>query len=152
MKKIVMLTGLLTIWLATKAEDKIDYDPFRDKDFIDMLLRVSVVIFVIYLITTFLLSIIRLFLDYKLKNKMMDKGASENLVHQLLQPQKKDSRLTAIKWAIIAGGVGLGFMLMFLFPPFGIHSIMIMSFCISLSFLCYAYFVKKTDHSFKPDN
>jgi hypothetical protein len=76
---------------------------------------------------------------------MMDKGASEAVIEQLLQPQKKDSRATAIKWAIIVGGIGLGFTLMLLVPPFGIHSVMIMSFTISLSFLCYYYFIRRTE-------
>jgi hypothetical protein len=146
MKKLLLLPFATLISIAATAQETaLPYDPFRDRDFIDTLLKVSTVALVIYLISTFFLTLIKLFLDYKLKNRMMDKGASESVISQFLQPQKKDSRITAIKWSIVVGGIGLGFTLMLLFPPFGIHSVMIMSFCISLSFLCYYYFIKKTE-------
>lgn len=146
MKKIALLSGTLLLSLALSAQENIsNYDPFRDREFIEKFAQAAAVVLVIYFISNFFLSLIKLFLDYKLKNKMMDKGASETTIHQLLQPQKKDSRITAVKWAIIVGGIGLGFTLMLLVPPFGIHSVMIMSFCISLSFLCYYYFIKKTE-------
>lgn len=145
MKKITLFTGTILLSLALNAQENINYDPFRDREFLERTFQAVSIIVVIYLISSFFLSIIRMFLDYKLKNKMMEKGASESTINQLLQPQKKDTRITAIKWAIIVGGIGLGFTLMLMFPPFGIHSIMLMSFCISLSFLCYYFFIKKTE-------
>ncbi|RYY13316.1 MAG: hypothetical protein EOO04_32095 [Chitinophagaceae bacterium] len=145
MKKLSLLTGTILFSLALNAQENINYDPFRDREFIEKTFQATAIVVVIYLISNFFLSVIKLFLDYKLKNKMMDKGAPENIISQFLRPQKKDSRITAVKWAIIVGGIGLGFTLMLLFPPFGIHSVMIMSFCISLSFLCYYFFIKKTE-------
>ncbi|MHA4845820.1 hypothetical protein ACX0G7_16720 [Flavitalea antarctica] len=152
MKKITLLTGTVLLSLALNAQEIVNYDPFRDREFLEKTFQATAILLVIYLISNFFLSIIRMFLDYKLKNKMMDKGASEKIIHEFLQPQKKDSRITAVKWAIIVGGIGLGFTLMLLFPPFGIHSVMIMSFCISLSFLCYYYFIKKTETQSVPDS
>lgn len=145
MKKFILVTGVMLASFAASAQEVPDYDPFRDRDFLSELMKVSAVIVVIYLLSTFILTVIRLFMDYRLKNKMIDKGASEYIVNQFLQPQKKDSRSTAIKWSIIVAGIGIGFSLMLMFPPFGIHSVMIMSFCVSLSFLCYYYFMKKTE-------
>lgn len=145
MKKHILIACMVFSAIAANAQENINFDPFRDRDFVDKFMQAAAIIFVIYLISNFFLTLIRLFLDYKLKNKMMDKGASENVIRQILQPQKKDNRITAIKWAIVVGGIGLGFTLIAIFPPFGIHSVMLMSFCISLSFLCYYYFVKKTE-------
>ena len=145
MKKFILVTGVILTSFAASAQEVPDFDPFRDRDFLSELLKISAVVFVVYLLSTFVLSIIRMFMDFRLKNKMIDKGASEHIVNQFLQPQKKDSRGTAIKWSIVVAGIGIGFTLMLLFPPFGIHSVMIMSFCVSLSFLCYYYFMKKTE-------
>jgi hypothetical protein len=145
MKKFILITGVMLASFAASAQEVRDYDPFRDADFLKQTMQVSAIVIVIYLLSTFLLTVIRLFMDFRLKNKMIDKGASEYIVNQFLQPQKKDSRSTAIKWAIIVAGIGIGFTLMLLVPPFGIHSVMIMSFCVSLSFLCYYYFMKKTE-------
>lgn len=145
MKKFILVTGVMFASFAASAQEVPDYDPFRDREFLSDLIKLSTVVVVIYLLSTFLLTMIRLFMDFRLKNKMIDKGASEHIVNQFLQPQKTDSRGTAIKWAIIVAGIGIGFTGMLLFPPFGIHSVMIMSFCVSLSFLCYYYFMKKTE-------
>ncbi|RYG01624.1 MAG: hypothetical protein EOO02_12370 [Chitinophagaceae bacterium] len=144
MKKILTTTLLSAIAIAANAQEKtVPYDPFRDRDLVHNIFQVTAIVAIIYLIANWLLNMIRSWLEYRLKNRMMDKGASEFVITQFLQPQKKDTRTTAIKWSIISGGIGLGFALMFLFPPFGIHSVMIMSFCISLSFLSYYYFIKK---------
>lgn len=146
MKKIILVSSVLLLSIAATAQQEpANYDPFRDREFLSQLIQISAVVLVVYLLSTFLLSIVRLFMDFRLKNKMIDKGASEFIVNQFLQPQTKDSRATAIKWAIIVAGIGIGFTLMIFFPPFGIHSVMIMSFCISLSFLCYYYFTRKTE-------
>src|SRR5918993_2370455 len=129
MKKLILITGIILFSLTSNAQENINFDPFRDRDFVNQFMQAAAIIFVIYLISNFFLSLIKLFLEYKLKNKMMDKGAPENIIRQILQPQKKDNRITAIKWAIIAGGIGLGFTLIAIFPPFGIHSVMLMCFC-----------------------
>lgn len=145
MKKTFLFAAILMISLVTQAQEAAPYDPFRDKGFLDMFFKVSTVVLIIYLISTFLLNMVKQFLDYKLKRKMLDKDATETIVQQLLEPKRKDSRLTAIKWAVITGGLGLGFTAIQFFPPFGIHSVMIMCFCVSLSFLCYSYFIGKSD-------
>jgi hypothetical protein len=145
MKKVISLITLTFLTIVAVGQETANYDPLRDKEFLEKLFQVISIIFVIYLIANSILNLIRMFLDFRLKNKMMDKGASETIVQQLLQPQKTDARITAIKWAIIVGGMGLGFSLMLLFPPFGIHSVMIMAFCVSLSFLVFYYFIRKTD-------
>ena len=143
MKRILTLAAVIFISATANAQETA-FDPFRNRDFLVDLLHITSVIIAVYLITSFILSIIKMFLDNRLKNKMLEKGASENLVVQFLQPEKKDSRNAAIKWAILAAGVGFGLSLVLFFLPFGIHSVTIMAFSVSLSFLCYYYFMKKT--------
>lgn len=132
------------ISVAVNAQEAA-FDPFRNREFMTDAIRILSILFGIYLITSFILTLFKTFLDHRLKKRMLDKGASENLVVQFLQPEKKDSRNAAIKWAIIAAGVGFGLSLSLLFLPFGIHSVMIMSFTVSLSFLCYYYFIKRME-------
>jgi hypothetical protein len=144
MKKFALLVTTILIAFSLKAQGEDNNDPFRNMEFLRMFLSATAIVLSIYFVATFLISLIRLFLDYKLKIKMMDKGVHESIVSQFLQPQKKDSRATAAKWAIIVAGIGLGFALMMMFPPFGIHSVMLMSFCLSLSFLFYYQFSKKS--------
>jgi hypothetical protein len=145
MKKFAILSLTILLAYTVKAQGEDNNDPFRNMEFLRMLLGATAVVAGIYFVATFILNMIRLFLDYKLKVRMMDKGVHESIVSQFLQPQKKDSKATAVKWAIIVAGIGFGFALIMMFPPFGIHSIMLMSFCLSLSFLVYYQFTRKSD-------
>ena len=120
------------------------YDPMRDSSYVFDLTHVVGTLIAVFLITTFILSLIKLYFDHRIKNRMIDKGVSENVVSQLLQPDKKDNSNIAIKWFIIFAGVGVGLTLINVFQPFGIHSLAIMSFCIAAGFLGYYYFTKRS--------
>src|SRR5450432_1585304 len=132
MKKLTTVATILLASFAANAQNVQD-DPkaIIDKDFMRELLTNSGVLVGIFLFTTFFLTIIRSFLDSRLKNKLIDKGASENVVNQLLQPLKKDSKLEPLKWFSILSGIGLGLALIGAFQPLGIHSLAIMSFSLA---------------------
>ena len=105
----------------------------------------SGVLIAIFLFTTFFLNLIRSFLDSKLKNRLVEKGATEDLVSQLLQPLKTESRLEPLKWFSILSGIGLGLSLIDAFQPLGIHSLAIMAFSLAAGFLAYYFFTKKSN-------
>jgi hypothetical protein len=131
--------------ISVVANAQSTYNPFRDSSFMDNLMRITGTLLAVFLVSSFFLSIIKMFLDHRIKNRMIDKGVGENVVSQFLQPGKKETTNTAIKWFVIFAGIGLGLTLIDLFQPFGIHSLAIMSFCIAAGFLGYYYFTKKSD-------
>jgi hypothetical protein len=146
MKKITTIATIMLASLAAHAQNvQDDSKAIIDKDFMRELLTNSGVLIGIFLFTTFFLTIIRSFLDSRLKNKLIDKGASENVVNQLLQPLKKDSKLEPLKWFSILSGIGLGLALIGAFQPVGIHSLAIMSFSLAAGFLAYYFFSKKAE-------
>jgi hypothetical protein len=146
MKKITTIATIMLASLAAHAQNvQDDSKAIIDKDFMRELLTNSGVLIGIFLFTTFFLTIIRSFLDSRLKNKLIDKGASENVVNQLLQPLKKDSKLEPLKWFSILSGIGLGLALIGAFQPLGIHSLAIMSFSLAAGFLAYYFFSKKAE-------
>ena len=109
----------------------------------ELLSAISIMLFFI-LLGVFILAIVKLIFDHKVKNKLLDKGAPEDLVSQMLQPVKKDSRDTIIKWFAILAGVGIGLFLVDYFQPLGIHSLAIMSLSLSGSFLGYYFFTGRS--------
>lgn len=146
MKRITTLATIMLAAFAANAQNVQDESKaIIDKDFMRELLTNSGVLVGIFLFTTFFLTIIRSFLDSRLKNKLIDKGASENVVNQLLQPLKKDSKLEPLKWFSILSGIGLGLALIGAFQPLGIHSLAIMSFSLAAGFLAYYFFSKKSE-------
>jgi hypothetical protein len=112
-----------------------------DKDIqvmIGMLIGISLISFII-------LSIIKYWMEYRLKNKLIDNGLSENVINSILQDGTNRNRNSNIKWFAILAGVGIALTIINYTLPLGIHSIAIMAFCVSVSFLGYFFFLKYTD-------
>jgi hypothetical protein len=143
MKKIGIIAFALIATVAVSAQG--NFQSFNDREFNFDLLHTTGVLIGIFLFTSFFLTLIRLFLDTRIKNKMIEKGVSETVVEQFLQPTNRDGKSVAIKWFIISGCIGLGLAAINLSLPIGIHSIAIMAFSISLGFLAYYFFIKRSE-------
>lgn len=83
------------------------------------------------------LYLIRMLLDDRIKNKLLEKGASDALVAQLLRPSAKGGRNSIIKWICMLGSSGVGLLLVNYFQPLGIHSLAIISLSLAAGFLAY---------------
>lgn len=102
-------------------------------------------ILVVALFMVFIVTILKRILDNRLKNKIIDKDISENLAGSLLQTNPKENRNINIKWFVLLAGIGIGLTIINYTLPLGFHSLAIMAFCLSLSFLAYYFFVKKSE-------
>lgn len=108
------------------------------------LVKIGASILVLYLLTVFILSVIRTILDYRLRSRMVEKGVSDLVIEQFLQPRNKDAKTQAIKSFLIFLAIAIGLTIINFTTPFGIHSVAIMAFCISLGFLVYFYYLRTT--------
>jgi hypothetical protein len=93
----------------------------------------------------FILTVLKRILEHRLKNKIIDKGISENIASSILQTTPTEGRNAYIKWFAILAGIGLGLTGVNYTQPLGFHSLAIMAFSISLSFLGYYLFTKNTE-------
>jgi len=80
-------------------------------------------------------------MDYRLKNKIVEKGIPENIASSILQTNPKEDRNINIKWFAILAALGVGFTIIYYTLPLGIHSLAIMAFSIAVSFLGYFFFL-----------
>jgi hypothetical protein len=110
----------------------------------DEVLKISASILVLYLFITFIITIIRAFLDFRLKSKMVDKGVSEKIVDQFLQPGK-DSKAQALKAFLLLAATGIGLAVINYTLPLGVHSIAVLAISLSLAFLGYFYYLKQSE-------
>jgi hypothetical protein len=143
MKKII--TALLVL-ISVGANAQGSFETFNDRDFDFDLLHVTGVLIGIFLFTSFILAFVKLILDGRIKSKMLEKGVSENVVAQFLGPAGRDSKSVAIKWFLVLVCIGIGLIIINLTLPVGLHSIAIMAFSISLSFLGYFYYIKRSQN------
>lgn len=109
------------------------------------MLQVSAAIFVVGMFMYFIINILKRILEHRLKNKIIDKGISENIATSILQTKEGESGNANVKWFAILAGIGIGLTGVNYTQPLGIHSLAIMAFSISLSFLGYYLFTKNTE-------
>jgi hypothetical protein len=143
MKKIITTSLLLITILAANAQGS--FSTFNDRDFDLDLLHTAGTLVGIYLFTSFILSIIRFILDGRVKSRMIEKGVSESIVEQFLQPTRTDGKSIAIKWFLVLSCIGIGLLIIDATLPVGIHSVAIMAFSIALSFLGYFLYIRRSD-------
>jgi hypothetical protein len=98
---------------------------------------------VVALLMAFILVIMKRVMDNRLKNKIIEKGIPDFVTLPLFQSTAPDQRSVTIKWALLLAGLGAAFTIIHYTLPLGIHSLAILAFCLSASFLCYYLFLKK---------
>lgn len=138
MKKIISIAVAITTPFAVNAQAS------NSPEINQEIFNICATIFVVGLFMVFILTILKRIVDFRLKNKIVEKGIPENIVSSILQTNPKEDRNINIKWFAILAGLGTGLTIINYTIPLGIHSLAIMAFSISLSFLGYYFFVKQT--------
>lgn len=90
-----------------------------------------------------LITLVKFFLEYRLKNKLIDRGMAEQLSAYLSDKNDKEKQHEVAKMAILFCGVGTGLIITYLTAPVDIHSIAIMAFSIGLSYLAYFFYLRR---------
>jgi len=142
MKKIAFTTMVLIGFLSAKAGDN---DPGRDIEIKWESFHLFSMLLTFSFFAVAILYFIKMLLDDRIKNKLIEKGAPDGLITQLLQPSVKDTKTVIVKWVCILGSGGLGLLLAEHFQPLGIHSLAIMSLSIAAGFLAYFFFIRNTE-------
>ena len=145
MKKLFVTISAFIPVLSSSAQDNNNFEPFKDRQFIFDTVNICAVLLVIYLISNFILRIVKQSLEFKLKNKIIDKAVSEPVIAQILQVEsKKEKRNYLLQWFFVMAAIGLGFSIINMTKPFGLHSLAIMAFTIAAGFGSYYYFTLKS--------
>lgn len=150
-KKILYITGILAPFVAT-AQDKADSlsghlpqgmnqkiaEPLSQapgKEIIAPVLIVCLLIFMIVSVTKYIL-------EYRLKNKIINRGISEQLSATILGKNGNNKTDDAFKWALLLCGIAIGLTITYYTMPLNIHSLAIMAFCTGVSYLAYFFYLK----------
>lgn len=139
MEKIISVVAITAMPFFVNAQNT--NAPTIDKE----IFNVCATIFVVSLSMIFILVILKRNMDYRLKNKIIEKGVPENVASSILQTNPKDDKNINIKWFAILSSLGVGLTIIYYTLPLGIHSLAIMAFCIAASFLGYFFFLKQSE-------
>lgn len=154
MRKLIVSLLCLGCTINSFAQDSIAPEPplaphpsfngnIHHSEFDDNLALSLVPLFVISLVVILFIQITRYFLDSKLKNKIIDRGISEQLASSILEKSASDRKEDSIKWAFLLLGLSAGLTAAYYTKPLDIHSLAIMAFSIGLSYLAYFFYLRK---------
>ena len=107
--------------------------------------EICATIFTVGLFMLFFLTVLKQIFENRLKNKIVDKGISETIADRILSTNRNENKNVNIKWFSILAGLGIGLTAVNYTQPLGFHSLAIMAFSISLSFLGYYFFTRNSD-------
>jgi|GEM_PF-211147 len=142
MKKIALTTMVLMGFLSANAGDN---DPGREIEMKWSSFHLFSMLLTLSFFAVVILYFIKMLLDDRIKNKLIEKGGPDGLIAQLLQPSVKDRKTVIVKWICILGSGGIGLLLVEYFEPLGIHSLAIMSLSIATGFLAYFFFIRSAE-------
>jgi hypothetical protein len=140
MKMTLSTIAISTLSSMAAAQDTNTYHEFGINEEV---FKISLTIFVVILVMIFILSVLKRMLDYRIKNRIVERGISEDLASSLLRSETGEGNVN-IKWFLILTGIGIGLTVVNYTLPLGIHSIAIMSFTIAASFLGYHQYMKRS--------
>lgn len=141
MKKTILSISAFLLCLAASAQGDAGFAQQLNME----VFRAIAIIVTLVVFMVFIFSMLKLILDNRLKNRIVDRGIGEDMASSLLQTKGEDSRQQVIKWFALLAGVGAGFTIINYTQPVGYHSLAIMAFSISISFLGYYFFLKQSE-------
>src|SRR5579863_9195453 len=118
MKRAVIIFAALSVSIAAFAQDK--PEPLINREFIFDLIHIIAVLLVIYLISSFILQLVRSNFDFRLKNKILERQTEQQVAGQILQPDKVNPLNTVLQWICALVAVGVGFLIIELTEPYGL--------------------------------
>ncbi len=142
MKKALIITATLAGSIVAYAQDK--PEPLINRDFIFDLVHIIGMLLIIYFISSFILQLVRSNLDFRLKSKLVERQAEENIVGQFVRSDRINPLNTVMQWICTLLSIGVGFVLIQVTQPFGLHSLAIMAFCVAGGLGLYYLYAKRT--------
>ena len=140
MKKLIFLL-FLTLSLQSEAQQRIGNQEYIAGINKDRFIVVPVQLLVLFASMYFVIFIIRMFLNYRLRKHLVEKGISADLIGQLLKTDKNDLKNEAIRWFCLLISAGFGLIIVSLFPV-GFVSIAILLISVAVGFLLYFFYLK----------
>lgn len=136
MKKLILILTIVGFASTAYAQDSlISQHTFN----------ICASILVLGLVMLFILTVMKRLLEHRIKNRIVEKGVPESIAMSILEVSPKEDRNVNLKWALILAGLGIALFFIHHSQPLGIHSLSILAFCLSASFLGY-FFISKSSN------
>ncbi|MES2276198.1 MAG: hypothetical protein V4592_09255 [Bacteroidota bacterium] len=140
MKKIYLIIILFPAALGANAQSNSNL--MSDRATFEEFVRDIVILLMIFMVTSFILTMIRLFLDNGLKKKIVEMGTPETIVAQLMASGKNELR-NSLKLFCALFGIGVGLGIIGFYQLTDIYALMVIAFCLAAGFLCHFLLISR---------
>ncbi|MEO6722990.1 MAG: hypothetical protein ABIN67_21670 [Ferruginibacter sp.] len=140
MKKIITLTLMVSATLGADAQSSTNATIYQST--FEEFVRNVVILLMIYMVTSFILNMINLFLNDRLKRKMVETGTPEAIITQLLDTKKSDKE-TSLKWFFALAAIAVGLGVIGCYHMTDIYALMTIVFCLAVGFLGHYYMSRR---------
>lgn len=115
-RKILLSIVPLLLVSITNAQDKLethnlDYDPDKLKIIPDKIFEMGVPLLFLFFVIQALLAFAKMRAENQLKQKMIEKGISEETLIEIFRESNAIARLQPLKWCLFATATGLALMI-----------------------------------------
>jgi hypothetical protein len=138
MKRKIVLVAAGSLPLLSMAQAGKNINSFREE-----YVTIPATLLAVITLVVFILSFLKTILNYRLRLRLIEKGAPEKVLESFQQAAETETKRNIIKWAIILTGGGVGLLIVKYTAPLGIHSLAILAFSIAASFMIYFFCLKK---------
>lgn len=142
MKRILNLTLiLLTVNTMPTMATQQATSVMADKEVIFFSLNAIAVLLSIWIASSFLLKLIKLFLNDRLRRALIERNAPLEIVTEIL-PKENNLVELALSWCCVLFAGSVGLTLCYFTQPLGVHSAIILSMSLAFGLLVY-YLIRK---------
>ncbi len=138
MKKLILILTIVGFASTAHAQD-------QDSLMSQHTFNICASILVLGLVMLFILTVMKRLLEHRIKNRIVEKGVPESIAMSILEVSPKEDRNANLKWTLLLAGLGIALFFIHHSQPLGIHSLSILAFCLSASFLGY-FFISKSSN------
>lgn len=138
--------GVFTMFTAS-AQD--NFEPLKDRQLYFDIINIVSIVWIIYLISTSILQLVKNYLTHKLKSRIIDRQTPENIVQQLVTEEKKDRGQVLMQWFCVLGSIAIGLLIVRATLPLGLHSLAILAACLAGGCAAAFYASKKISSNAK---
>lgn len=143
MKKKIILCSAASL-AAIPASAQPSNEPLIDRALVFDVVNICGIILALYVVSRFIVTLVQLYLDNRLKTRILAAGTPETVIMQLLQQKQGNSLKAVLQWGCVLASLAAGLAIIYYMGPVTLLSVAVLAGSIAVGLLAY-YLLSKRD-------
>ncbi|HEY8915138.1 MAG TPA: hypothetical protein VIM87_01840 [Chitinophaga sp.] len=142
MKKKIILWGAASLAAIPAIAQPVS-EPLIDRALVFDVVNICGIILALYVVSRFIVTLVQLYLDSRLKTRMLDAGTPETVITQLLQQKLGNGLKAALQWGCVLASLAAGLAIIYFMGPVTLLSVAVLAGSIAVGLLAYYLLSKR---------